>query len=89
MYKLTFKKRVWIVKRYLNGEMTSEIAFAQRVSTRTVQNLVEEYDKFGWDGLVDHKTGRPETVLNSKTADKIIDLRKKFGYGACHIEEDL
>ena len=35
----------------------------------------------GWEGLQDHKTGRPETVLNAKSADKIIELRKQYGYG--------
>jgi len=89
MYKLTFKKRVWIVKHYLSGEITSKIALAQKVSERTVQKIIEKYNEFSWDGLKDHKTGRPETVLNSKSADIIIDLRKKFGYGACHIEQIL
>ena len=89
MYKLTFKKRVWIVKQYLNKKMTSRIALSQNVSDRTVQNLVKIYNEFGWDGLVDHKTGRNEVVLNEKAAEKIINLRKSFGYGACHIEEIL
>lgn len=89
MYKLTFEKRVWIVKHYLGGEMTSKIALAQKVSERTVQKIIEKYNEFSWDGLKDHKTGRPETVLGSKSSDIILDLRKQYGYGACHIEEIL
>ncbi|MEK6901190.1 MAG: hypothetical protein AABX37_02510, partial [Nanoarchaeota archaeon] len=30
MYELTFKKRIWIVKQYLNGVSTSKIALAQK-----------------------------------------------------------
>ncbi len=89
MYKLTYEKRVWIIKQHLKGVMTSRIAFAQNITARTVQKLVAVYEEYGWDGLVDHKTGRSETVLNAKAADMIIDIRKKFGYGACRIEELL
>ena len=47
MYKLNFKKRVWIVKQYLKGVPTKHIASAQKVSTRTVQILVKDY-KIRW-----------------------------------------
>jgi len=89
MYSLTFEKRAWLVKHRLKGEMTSKIALAQGVSERTVQNLVKTYNEFGWDGLKDHKTGRHETVLNKNVEVIILDLRNRFGYGACHIEEIL
>jgi len=89
MYKLNFKKRVWIVKQKLKGISTSKIALSQSVSTRTVQKLVKAYEQFGWDGLKDHKTGRPETVLHPNSVIVILDLRKQYGYGACHIEQIL
>ena len=89
MSKLTFKKRVWVVKEYKNGVDASTIALAQKIHRSAVYQILEKFNEFGWDGLRDYKTGRPETVLNSKAADKIIDLRKKFSYGACHIEEIL
>jgi putative transposase len=41
------------------------------------------------EGLKDCKTGRPETVLNTNAEIIIFDLRKRFGYGACRIEELL
>ena len=87
MYKLNFKKRVWIVKQYLNGVSTSKIALAQNISRMSVSNLVRDYNQYGWDGLKDHKTGRAETVLNQTAVIVILDLRKRFGYGACHIEQ--
>jgi len=89
MAKLTYKKRVWIVKNYLVGMSASSIVLAQNIHRSAVYQIIEKYELDGWDGLKDCKTGRPETVLNSKAEDKIIELRKQFGYGACHIEEIL
>lgn len=89
MYKLNFKKRVWIVKQYLNKVPTNKIALAQDVSRMSVSNLIQAYNEYGWDGLKDHKTGRSPNVLNQTTVIIILDLRKRFGYGACHIEQIL
>ena len=89
MYKLTFEKRVWIVKQRLKGVPVERVALSQNVSDRTVRQLVGVYNELGWDGLKDHKTGRPETVLNSRAEIIIFDLRKRFGYGPCRIEHLL
>ena len=89
MYKLNYKKRTWIVKQRLKGISPSKIALAQKISTGMVRKLVRKYKKFGFDGLKDHKTGRLETKLNFKVEVIILDLRKRYGYGACRIEEIL
>lgn len=89
MYKLTFKKRVWIVKQYLKGISASNIASAQRIHRSAVYQILNKYNKFGWSGLKDHKTGRPETVLNPQMVSIILDLRRKHKYGACLIEQML
>ncbi len=89
MYKLTFEKRVWIVKQFLKGTSQVKIALSQQVSDRTVRSLVIQFKQFGFEGLKDHKTGRPETVLNENAAVVILDLRQRFGYGACRIEHLL
>jgi putative transposase len=89
MYKLTFEKRAWIVKQYLKGVSPSKIALAQKISDRSVRKLVQVYEQRGFDGLVDHKTGRPERTLSSNAQVIIFDLRKRFGYGACRIEHLL
>jgi putative transposase len=89
MYKLNFKKRVWIVRQYLKGVSTSKICLAQKVSRTTVSKLIRVYKLCGWEGLKDHKTGRPETILNRNIEIIILDLRKRFGYGACRIERLL
>jgi len=89
MYKLTFEKRVWIVKQYLKEVSTNKIALSQNVSRMTVSDIIREYKEFGFDGLKDHKTGRPETELNATAEIIILDLRRRFGYGACRIEQLL
>ena len=89
MAKLTYTKRVWILKQYNKGVPASKLALAQRINIRCVYQIIDKYKEFEWDGLKDCKTGRPEIVLNTKVADLILDLRKKYGYGACHIEQIL
>lgn len=89
MYKLNFKKRVWIVKQYLKGVSASRLALAQGIHRSAVYQIIDNYKKQGWDGLKDHKTGRPETVLNKNSEIIIFGLRKRFGYGACHVEQIL
>jgi putative transposase len=89
MYKLNFKKRTWIVKQVLKGIPRVKIALAQRISDRTVRSIMQIYKQYGWDGLKDHKTGRPETILNQNSVLIILDLRKRYRYGACHIEQIL
>ncbi len=89
MYKLNFKKRVWIVKQRLKGVSPSKLALAQGVSDCTIRKLVRIYKRYGWDGLQDHKTGRLETVLSLGSEKLIIDLRKQYHWGAVRIEKYL
>lgn len=89
MYKLSFEKRVWIVKQIIAGKPIGVVAMAQKVSRISVFKLMRKYHEFGWDGLKDHKTGRPETVLNKNAEIIILDLRERFGYGPGRIEQLL
>ena len=89
MYKLTYKKRAWIVKQILKGEKTEDVALSQKISRISVYKIIQKYKEFGWDGLKDHKTGRCETTLNQNSEIIILDLRRRFGYGACRIEQLL
>jgi len=41
MYKLTFKKRAWLVKQYKNGIYVSKLALAQRVSRWAVYKIIK------------------------------------------------
>jgi len=89
MYKLTFKKRVWIVKQYLKGISARDIALSQKVHRSVIYQIIDKYKEYGWDGLCDHKTGRPELVLNPGMVDIILDIRRNYEYGACMIEQFL
>lgn len=89
MYKLNFKKRVWIIKQRLKGVSPSKLALAQSVTGSMVRRLIRIYKSESWDGLKDHKTGRPETILSKNAEIIIFDLRTRFGYGACRIEQIL
>lgn len=89
MYKLSFEKRVWIVKQLLKGNSVVKISLAQKVHRSLVYQLREKYKTYGWDGLRDHKTGRSELQLNRNAEIIILDLRRRFGYGACRIEHLL
>jgi len=89
MYKLNFKKRVWTVKQYQKGISSDNLALAQKINRSAVYQILNSYKEFGWDGLKDHKTGRLETVLNQNSEIIILDLRRRFNYGACHIEQIL
>ena len=89
MYKLTFQKRVWTVKQYLKGVSASKLAVAQKVHRSAIYQIIDKYKAFDWDGLKDHKTGRPEVGLNQNAEIIILDLRQRFGYGACRIEHLL
>lgn len=89
MYKLNFKKRVWIVKQYQKGISASKLALSQGINRRCIYQILDKYKMYGWEGLKDYKTGRPETNLNPKAEIIILDLRKRYRYGACHIEQLL
>jgi len=89
MYKLSYEKRVWIVKQRQKGISPYTLALAQGVSDGIIRRIVRTFKKDGWDSLKDHKTGRPETSLNQNIEVVIFDLRKRFGYGACRIEHLL
>lgn len=89
MYKLNFKKRIWIVKKYIAGMASSKICLAQNITRMTLSKIIRQYEEFGFDGLKDHKTGRPETTLSQNAEVIILDLRQRFGYGPSRIEQLL
>ena len=89
MYKLTFKKRAWIVKQYNKGLSVIKIVQSQKIHRSAIYQILDKYKEYGWDGLKDHKTGRPETILHQTAVEIILDIRRRYRYGACHIEQIL
>lgn len=89
MYKLNHKKRVWIVKHILQGDSVNQVALSQKVSRISIFKIMQKYKQEGWESLIDHKTGRSEIQLNKNMEIIILDLRQRYAYGACRIEEVL
>jgi len=46
MYKLNYKKRVWIVKQVMKGKSYSYVAMAQRISKPAVFKIIEQYKEY-------------------------------------------
>lgn len=86
MSNLPFKKRVWIVKEFEKWGDYKRIASIQKINWRTVYKIVERYKEEGWEGLRDHRPGRPDEPLNPKMVNLIVEERKRTGYGACKLE---
>jgi biotin operon repressor len=63
MYKLTYKKRCWTVKKYFEGVSTNVIARSQNISRMTVFKLVKEFRESGWDGLKDKRIYLSKEVI--------------------------
>jgi putative transposase len=89
MPKLTFEKRAWIVKQYQKGVSPATLASVQKIHRSAIYQIIEKFKEDGWEGLKDHKTGRSEIMLSPNAEVLILDLRRRFGYGACRIEELL
>jgi len=61
----------------------------QKIHRSAVYQIISIYNEYGFDGLADHKTVRPERTLSPNAEISIFDLRKRFGYGAHRIEHLL
>ncbi len=79
--------RRWIVRRRLEGWKAAEIAFALKVSEKTVDRWWALYRKQGWEGLA-VKSRRPHRFHKTPqdTVDLIVRLRKTKNWGPCRIE---
>ena len=69
------------------GTPVKSIAMAQKVSRITVWKIKKKYEKWGLDGLKDHKPGRLFEPLNPKFYDLVIREWKKNKCGARKLHE--
>lgn len=58
---IAFQKRVEIVNKHLEGLSLKVISQTLSISYYTARKWWRRYRKEGWDGLKDHKVGRPTT----------------------------
>lgn len=82
MAKLTEKKRKWIIKQIERGMSKKNVAMAMKVSRMTVWKIIQKYNKWGEEGLKDHKKGRLFEPLNPKFYKLVIEEWKKNKCGA-------
>lgn len=85
--RLTKCERLVIVERYNNNWKVVDIAKRFKVSRKTVYDILKKYRLYGAFGLQDHKTGKLKTPLNAQFYANVVELRKKFDWGACRIEK--
>jgi len=66
---------------------TNSIALAQKITRKTVWKINKNYEKWGEEGLKDHKTGRPFEPLNANFYDLVITEWKRNKCGARKLHE--
>lgn len=65
-----------------NGCAVNSIALAQKITRKSVWEIKKKYEKWGFDGLKDHKPGRLFEPLNQKFYELVIQEWKKNKCGA-------
>lgn len=82
MVKLTEKKRKWIVLQLKKGEPVNRVALAQKVSRKTIWEIIKKFEQDGNEGLKTHKPGRLFEPLNPKFYNLVVEEWKKNKCGA-------
>jgi len=85
--KLDYQKRFRIVVEYNKGKNMKDISTKAAVSRQTIYTILEKYQVDGLHGLEDHKTGSFKTPLNASFYANVVNLRKKYSWGACRLEK--
>jgi hypothetical protein len=49
MVRLTYKKRVWVVREFLKWGDYERVASAQGIHWRTVYKLLAKHNEYGWE----------------------------------------
>jgi transposase InsO family protein len=85
--KLSKSERMLILQRWNNGWKKTRIAKRFGVSRQTVYDIISRYQTDGIYGILDHQPGPLRLPVNSNFYANIIDIRKKYDWGACRIEK--
>lgn len=85
--KLSKSDRFKIIQRWNNKWLISKLARRFKVSRTTVYRIIEKYKIDGSYGLEDHKPGKLPEPLNPLFYANVVELRKKYDWGACRIEK--
>ena len=85
--KLNKSQRMEILQRLNNGWKKCRIAKRFGVSRQTIYDIQNKYFMQGINGILDHKPGPLREPLSPNFYANIIDIRKRFDWGACRIEK--
>jgi len=85
--KLSKSERMLILQRWNNGWKKTRIAKRFSVSRQTIYDVISRYQTDGIYGIVDHQPGPLRLPVNANFYANIIDIRKKYDWGACRIEK--
>jgi putative transposase len=81
--KLDARKRRWIVRELLKGELTAGVVSeTMGVSRQTCYELLRRYRLSGWESLEDGVVGRPSQVLTATMRRRVVEWRRELGIGA-------
>jgi transposase len=83
---MTYRLRLNVIKAVLGNWKLKKIANRFEISRQSVYDIKNKYLKYGLSGLEDHKTGKLRNPLHPTFYVNIIDLKKKYSWGACKIE---
>lgn len=76
------KLKKWIVKKRLQGCSVTGICASSQISRDMFYRWWNRYRKEGWRGLEGRQRGRPKSsVLDGSLKDKVVKLRKRYGWG--------
>jgi transposase InsO family protein len=85
------KRRRWIVRKIEQGESVKNICAGARCSRASVYRWWNTYKEGSWEAL-EIKSTKPHTihrVVDKKTKEQILSLRRKYGWGPTKIEGHL
>lgn len=85
--KLNYRLRFNIIKAIEANWSKTKIAERFEVSRTTVYKIKKRFYLEGVNGLEDHKTGPLRIPINPNFYANIVEIRNKYGFGACGIEK--
>lgn len=85
--KLNYRLRFNIIKAIKANWSKTRISERFEVSRTTIYKIKKRFETDGVYGLEDHKTGVLKEPLNPSFYANIIEIRGKYGLGACGIEK--
>ena len=85
--KLDYRLRLNIIKAIMANWSKSRIARRFDVSRTTIYKIKKKYEHNDVYGLEDHKPGPLRMPLNPHFYANVVEIRKKYSFGACGIEK--